>query len=105
MEILSRVKYIRRNPGEMPFYESALSFDKEVTHKSFGALMAGLERPGTRIISVTQRGVELTLENYRTLQRDRNITVLCVPVPIPVHIPAPIPVPGVQIRRRHMCGG
>ncbi len=105
MEILSRVKYIRRNPGEMPFYESALSFDKEVTHKSFEALRDGLERPGMRIISVTQRGVDLTLENYRTLQRDRHITVLCVPVPIPVHIPAPIPAPGVRIRRRHMCGG
>jgi hypothetical protein len=75
----SDIKFIRRHPGGMTYYESADHHDMQLTHASHAALVAGLWRPGLRILTIMQRLVIIGPETYHLLQEDRRITVLYAP--------------------------
>ena len=75
----SDIKFIRREPGGMPYYESIHHRDMQLTHASHAALVAGLRRPGLRILTVMQRLVIIGPQNYHLLQESRRITVLYAP--------------------------
>ena len=75
--MLSYIKFIYRAPGRMPAYETSL--DRDVEHTSYRALMAEIQRPGLRVLAVSQGGMPLGADNYHLLT-GRAIAVLYVPV-------------------------
>ena len=75
----SDIKFIRREPGGMPYYESTDFSDMQLTHASHAALVAGLRRTGSRILAIMQQLVIIGPENYHLIQESRQITVLYAP--------------------------
>jgi hypothetical protein len=76
----SDIKFIRREPGGMPYYESTNPRDMQLTHASHEALVAGLRRPGMRILTIMQQLVLIGPGNYHLIQENRRIAVLYAPV-------------------------
>ncbi len=77
--MLSYVKYAFLTSSGSVSYETAHWMDFVANHYSFRKLHIALRRDNLLVSSITQERVEITAENYDTLEYGSRICVLYVP--------------------------